>query len=99
MPWHGERTRLDLDCTRCFAGKCVEYVLREVVVPVGAGVGVVAALALGRLVESQLFGINARDPLVMLIASGVIVAVTAVAAYVPARRATGIDPMSALRYE
>jgi predicted permease len=79
----------------------LSMVLREVVVLVAAGVaaGVLAALALGRLVESQLFGIKASDPLVMLMAVGVIIAVTALAAYVPARRATGIDPMSALRYE
>jgi ABC-type antimicrobial peptide transport system permease subunit len=56
-------------------------------------------LALGRLVESQLFGIKANDPMVMLAAVGVIISVTALAAYVPARRATGIDPMNALRYE
>ena len=79
----------------------LRLILREVIVLVGAGVavGVLAALALGRLVESQLFGIQANDPLVMLLAVGVIVSVTALAAYVPARRATGIDPMNALRYE
>jgi ABC-type antimicrobial peptide transport system permease subunit len=79
----------------------LRLILREVVSLVGAGVvvGVLAALALGRLVESQLFGIKANDPLVMLLAVGVIVSVTALAAYVPARRATGIDPMNALRYE
>jgi predicted permease len=79
----------------------LSIVLREVVVLVGASVaaGVLAALALGRLLESQLFGIKASDPLVMLMAVGVILAVTALAAYIPARRATGIDPMSALRYE
>ena len=49
--------------------------------------------------ESQLFGIKANDPMVMLAAVGVIISVTALAAYVPARRATGIDPMNALRYE
>jgi predicted permease len=70
-----------------------------VLVGVGVGVGAIAALALGRLVESQLFGIKASDPLVIMMAVGVIIAVTALAAYVPARRATGIDPMSALRYE
>src|ERR1039457_6844438 len=63
------------------------------------GAGVLASLARGRLVESQLFGIKANDPMVMLVAVGVIISVTALAAYVPARRATGIDPMNALRYE
>jgi len=71
------------------------------IVPVGAGVavGVFAALGLGRLVESQLFGIRANDPVVMVLAVSVIISVTALAGYLPARRATGIDPMNALRYE
>lgn len=52
---------------------------------VGAGlvVGVLAALALGSLVESQLYGIKASDPMVMLPAVGVIVSVTGLAAYEP----------------
>jgi predicted permease len=79
----------------------LRLILREMILLVGAGVGVgvLASLALGRLVESQLFGIKANDPMVMLAAVGVIISVTALAAYVPARRATGIDPMNALRYE
>jgi putative ABC transport system permease protein len=79
----------------------LRLILGEVMVLVGAGVaaGVVAALGLGRLVESQLFGIKANDPVVMVAAVGVIMAVTVLAGYFPARRATGIDPMSALRYE
>jgi ABC-type antimicrobial peptide transport system permease subunit len=79
----------------------LRLILRETMVLVGAGVaaGVMAALALGRLVESQLFGIKANDPMVLMLAIGVIVAVTVLAGYIPARRATGIDPMNALRYE
>ena len=79
----------------------LRLILREVVSLVGAGVavGVPAALALGRLVESQLFGIKANDPVVMVAAVGVIISVTVLAGYLPARRATGIDPMNALRYE
>jgi predicted permease len=82
-------------------GNVLRLILREVISLVGAGIaaGVLASLALGRLVESQLFGIKANDPMVMLAAVGVIISVTALAAYVPARRATGIDPMNALRYE
>ena len=85
---------------RCGRG-LLRLILSEVLVLVGVGVaaGVFAALALGRLVESQLFGVKANDPLVMLVAVGVILAVTALAGYLPARRATGIDPMNALRYE
>jgi ABC-type antimicrobial peptide transport system permease subunit len=51
------------------------------------------------LVESQLFGIKANDPTVMLPAAGVIITVSVLAGYLPARRATRIDPMIALRYE
>jgi predicted permease len=82
-------------------GNVLGLILREVLILVGLGVavGVPAALALGRLVESQLFGVRANDPLVMTLAVGVIVAVSLVAGYLPARRATGIDPMDALRYE
>jgi ABC-type antimicrobial peptide transport system permease subunit len=50
-------------------------------------------------VENQLFGIKANDPVVMVLAVAVIISVTVLAGYLPARRATGIDPMSALRYE
>jgi hypothetical protein len=57
------------------------------------------ALALGRLVESQLLGIRANDPLVMALAVAVITVVSALAGYLPAERATRIDPMNALRYE
>ena len=76
-------------------------ILREVLMLVGAGivVGVPSALALGRLVESQLFGIKPSDPLVMTLAVGVILCVSLLAGYLPARRATRIDPMTALRYE
>jgi predicted permease len=82
-------------------GNVLRLMLSEVIFLVGAGVavGVLGALGLGKLVESQLFGVNANDPLVILLAVGVIIAVTALAGYLPARRATGIDPMNALRYE
>ena len=79
----------------------LSLILRELLVLVAAGVllGVPAVLALGRLVESQLFGIRANDPMVIASAVALIVAVSAIAGYVPARRATRIDPMTALRYE
>jgi ABC-type antimicrobial peptide transport system permease subunit len=82
-------------------GNVLRLILREVLILVGAGVavGVPSALALGRLVESQLFGIKANDPVVMMLAVAVIVSVSVLAGYLPARRATRIDPMHALRYE
>ncbi len=79
----------------------LSLILREVLILAGAGVaiGIPSALALGRLVQSQLFGVKANDPAVMVAAAGVILAVSLFAGYLPARRATRIDPMEALRYE
>jgi predicted permease len=66
---------------------------------IGALVGVLLALALGRAVSSLLFGIRPADPASVLGAIVVLLAVAALAAYVPARRAAAVDPMEALRYE
>jgi ABC-type antimicrobial peptide transport system permease subunit len=79
----------------------VWMVLRETLVLAGIGValGLVGAYALTRLVQAQLFGVEATDLLTMAAASLGIAGVTALAGYIPARRATGIDPMSALRWE
>jgi predicted permease len=63
----------------------------------GVAIGLAIALATGRLVASQLYGISPRDPLVIGLSAGTLVAVTIVACLVPARRATRVDPMIALR--
>ena len=59
----------------------------------------VASLALGRLIESQLFEMQASDPAVIAGAMAVVLLVSILAGYIPARRATHIDPMQALRWE
>jgi len=66
---------------------------------IGALVGVALAFALGRAVASLLFGIKPADPASLVGAVVVLLAVAALAAYLPARRAAAIDPMEALRYE
>ena len=76
-------------------------VMREilVLVAVGIAVGVPAALLSNRLVASMLFGLGASDPLSLLVAVAVMLLIAALAGYLPARRASRVDPMVALRYE
>ena len=76
-------------------------VLRETawMIGIGAVIGLPAAFALTRLVSSFLFGLTPQDPLSIALATLALVAVTALAGYIPARRATTVDPMIALRYE
>jgi predicted permease len=65
----------------------------------GLVVGVGGALALGGLLESFLFEVRTIDPLTFVLASALLLLVSAVASYVPARRAATVDPMAALRDE
>jgi ABC-type antimicrobial peptide transport system permease subunit len=66
---------------------------------IGAGVGLVAALMLARLLQGMLFGIRAIDPLTFAVVPLLLVGVAFVAAWLPARRAGRIDPQTALRSE
>lgn len=66
---------------------------------IGVGVGVSASLALTRLISSLLFGVSTTDPLTFAAISLALVGVAFLASFIPARRATRIDPMIALRYE
>lgn len=82
-------------------GSVVWLVMREVMLLVGLGVaiGLPAALALTRLVRAQLFGVDPSDILTLCAATAGIAAVAILSGYLPARRATGIDPMRALHWE
>ena len=66
---------------------------------VGAAVGTIVALALTRVIASQLFGVSAHDPLTYAGVAVLLVLVAVAACYVPARRATRVDPAVALRHE
>jgi len=74
-------------------------VLKEVAALAGAGVaiGLAGAFFLARQVESQLFGLSPQDPVTLLAAVTVLIVVALAAGFVPARRATAIDPLVALR--
>jgi predicted permease len=66
---------------------------------IGAAIGLAAALAFSRALQSQLFQVSAFDPLTFTITALILIAAALVASYIPARRATRVDPMHALRHE
>jgi predicted permease len=76
-------------------------ILRQGMMPVAIGLiaGILAALAIGRTLQSFMFQVSPRDPITIVIVSSVLLVVAAVACALPARRATRVDPAVALRFE
>jgi putative ABC transport system permease protein len=81
------------DVLRGVVGQGIRSVL------IGTGIGVAGSLAVTRLLRTMLFGVKPTDPVTFVAVSLVLLVVAWLACYIPARRATKVDPMVALRYE
>jgi ABC-type antimicrobial peptide transport system permease subunit len=80
-------------------GQVVRMVIREagVLLAIGVTIGTVLSLAAGRAAETLLFGLKSNDALTLATAAGLLAAIGAVASFLPARHASKLDPMAALR--
>jgi putative ABC transport system permease protein len=66
---------------------------------VGAAIGLVVSLISSRLLRNQLFGVSSFDPLTFALMAAMLIGAALAASYIPAHRATRVDPVVALRYE
>jgi ABC-type antimicrobial peptide transport system permease subunit len=82
-------------------GRMISMLLRETFGLIAAGLVIGAGLAYGasRLINSRLFGVAAQDPVTFLLSIALLLAVGFIAAYLPARRASKLDPIVALRQQ
>ncbi len=100
--WHSGRAKSAYAWRRGAAsGQVLRSVLLDALGLVGAGIaiGFVGAMLLARLVSSLLYGVSSTDPATCAGVAGILIVVGALAAFLPARRASRVDPMVALRYE
>lgn len=82
-------------------GHIIWLVLKEslLLVAIGVVIGVPAAWRAAQLISNQLFGLNPSDPVTLVTAVILLTLVAALAGYLPARKASRVDPLTALRYE
>jgi putative ABC transport system permease protein len=95
---HELGVRMALGATR---GDVLKLVVREgmALAASGMAVGILAALGLTRLLANLLYGVRSTDPATLVAVSLALGIVAFLATYIPARRATQVEPMNALRYE
>ena len=79
----------------------LKLILRQGMTPVaiGAIIGIIASIALTKLISGLLFGVSTTDLATLIAVTLLLVVIALIATYIPARRAIRIDPLSALRYE
>jgi putative ABC transport system permease protein len=83
------------------AGAVLKLILKQgaILILIGTTIGLAGAIALTPLIKTLLFGVSATDPATYALIALLLVVVALIASYIPARRATKVDPMVALRHD